>query len=238
MWIRICSTPSIRTNTNWVLLSYLTVGYKIHLRCTRKSGIGSEQGIYVTFRVPSLWLERSLFVCHCRSASLVAKHTCCTSVLFVEVYHTRYKTSMLDFQRAVFKAWKRNPWPSTTNNYRYAMDSKWNDIRQRWNVFIVALVYPNVIEYCSYTAMFQFKMGICKAICPEDNWTGFVYVVTKCLQQFSVHLSEILIVECYISDYLLPRLCPSPDVLEIIKSIANSNKIPLFCERICPGIQA
>jgi len=116
------------------------------------------------------------------------------------------------------------------------MDSTWNDIRQRWNDFIVALVYLNFIEYCSYTAMFQFEMGICKAICPEDTWTGFVYVVTTCLHLLSVHLFENLILVRYISD-LLPRLCPSPDVLEIIKLITNSNKIPLFCERIFPGNQ-
>jgi len=92
------------------------------------------------------------------------------------------------------------------------MDSKWNDTRQRWNDFVVALVYLNFIEYLSYNATSQFEMGICKATCPADIWTGYVYVVTTCLQLFYVHLSEILIVVRYISDYLLPRLCPSPDV--------------------------
>ena len=109
---------------------------------------------------------------------------------------------------------------------------------QGWNHFIVALVYINFIEYLSYTAMSQFEMGICKAICPEDTWTGLVYVDTTCMHLLSLHLSEILIVVRYISDYLLPRLCPLPGVLEIIKFTTNSNKIPLFCERICPGIQA
>jgi hypothetical protein len=64
--------------------------------------------------------------------------------------------------------------------------------------------------------MSQSEMGICKAVCPADTWTGFVYVDTTCLQLLSVHLSEILRVVRYISDYSLPRLCPSPDVLEII----------------------
>jgi hypothetical protein len=86
--------------------------------------------------------------------------------------------------------------------------------------------------------MSQFEMGICKAICPENTWTGFVYMDTTCPQLLSVHLSGILIVVRYISDYLLPRLCPSSDALEIIKVITNSNKITLFCKRICPGIKA
>ena len=118
------------------------------------------------------------------------------------------------------------------------MDSKLDDIRQRCRDFVVALVYLNFIEYLSYTATSQFEMGICKAICPADAWTGLVYVVTTCLQLFSVHLSEILIAVRYISDYLLPRLCPSPDVLEIVKVVTNNNKVPLFRERICPGIRA
>jgi hypothetical protein len=42
----------------------------------------------------------------------------------------------------------------------------------------------------------------------------------------------------YISDYLLPRLCPSSDVSEIIKDVTNNNKIQVLCERLCPGIQA
>jgi len=51
-------------------------------------------------------------------------------------------------------------------------------------------------------------------------------------------MSEILIAVRYISDYLLPRLRTSPDVIEIVKVVTTNNKIPLFCEKICPGIQA
>ena len=54
------------------------------------------------------------------------------------------------------------------------------------------------MEYLTYTGMSQLEMGTCKAICPADTWTGFVYVDTTCLQLLSVHLSEIPLVVRYI----------------------------------------
>ena len=72
---------------------YVTYLYVTKYICAARATL--EFGVNRVFmslsRVPSFWIERSLFTCHCRPTSLAAKHICCTSVLFLEVYHTKYK---------------------------------------------------------------------------------------------------------------------------------------------------
>jgi hypothetical protein len=64
-----------------VLLSYLTVCYKIHLRCTGEAGIGSERGIYVTFPCSVVLTRKVSF----RMSVQTNRFSCKTSMLYQRV---------------------------------------------------------------------------------------------------------------------------------------------------------